>query len=343
MKKITTLLLFVIVFACSDVKENKTSNDETLSKVNSKLVTPPKSDGFFIRYRFKKGDIYNYKITTIASNSQELISDTVGNTLANQKVEYIVKLDVEDIDSSKIAKINVFIESIIVASEINGQEVNYDSKYIYGSQERVMFAQYEAIKKKRYTIALTNYGEILKIYNTNSIIKEILSIQQQTGPLTNQQRNELTSNFSNSILRALSEQIFRKFPTEKVSINYSWSESYNSQYALFQIENIASFQLVDLLTAENDSVAIFNAGLSINFVGEHSGSEQGLNFYFYDPVVSGNGAIKFSKTRGLILHSETSSSMEMETDIEGIDQNQSPIKAKRTDITKNINIVELIK
>ncbi len=343
MKKLIILLLFFLTVSCSDEKENKTTTKETSTKINSKLVTLPNADGFYLEYNFRKGENYQYKVTTFASNSQELVSDSVSNTLATQKVEYILKLDVENVDSSGLAKINIFVESIIVSGEINGQKFTYDSKYIYGSQERVMFAQYEAIKKKRFSAAITNNGEILKIYNINSIIKEILSIQQQTGNLSTQQRNELTRTYSNSVLRALCEQIFRKFPTEKVSINYSWSESYNSQFALFQIENIATFQLVDLQIAINDSVVIFNAGLSINFVGERSASEQGLNFYFYDPVVSGNGNIKFSKSKGMIVFSETSSSMEMETDIEGVDQNQSPIKAKRTDNTTNTNIVKLLK
>jgi len=342
MKKLTALLLLIIAFACSDVKENKTNINATSTKVNSNLVTTPKGDGFYLEYNFRKGENHKYKITTFSSNAQELVSDTVGNTLATQKVEYIVQLDVKNVDSSRIAKIDIFVESIIVSGEINGQEVNYDSKYIFGSQERIMFAQYEAIKKKKFTVDLTKHGEILKVYNTNSIIKEVFSIQQQAGNLSQEQKNELSSTITNSVLRALSEQIFRKFPFEKVSINYSWSESYNSQYALFQIENIVTFQLTDLTTSDNDSIAVFNAGLSINFVGEHTAIEQGMNFYFYDPVVSGSGTIRFSKSKGLVLYSETSTSMEMQTDIDGIDQNQSPIKAKRTDTSTNKNIIELL-
>ena len=343
MKKLIALLLFITLLACSDKTENKTTSEETSQKINSKLVTPPKVDGFLLRYNFKKGDIYKYKITTLSSSSQDLDSDTLISTRADQKVEYSIKLNVENVDSSKIAKINILVESIIVTGIINGEEINYDSKYIFSSQERVMFAQYEAIKKKRFTIDITGNGEILKIYNTNSIIAEILSIQQQTNKVSAQQRKELSENFSNSSLRPLTEQIFRKFPSEKVTINYSWSDSYYSQFALFQIENIATFQLTDIETLDNDSTIIFSAGLSINFVGEHTSSEQGMNFYFYDPVVSGSGTIKFSKSSGLVEYSNTSTNMEMETDIDGVDQNQKPFKAKRTDNTTNTNIVELVK
>jgi len=341
MKKIIALLLFITLFACSDKKDIKTPANEVSTEVSSKLVAPPKADGFLIRYNYKKGDIYKYKITTLSSSSQELVTDTVITTKANQRVEYRVKLVVDNVDSARTAKIIILIESILVNGVMNGQEVSYDSKYILGTRERAMFAQYEAIKKKKYTIDITANGQILKIYNTSAMVKELLSIQQQFSNVTSAQKQELQNNFSESALRPLSEQIFRKFPSEKVAVNYSWSDSYFSQFALFQIENIANFQLVDILTSNNDSTLIFNAGLSINFIGEHSSSEQGMNFYFYDPVVSGSGTIKFDKSKGLITYSETSTNMEMETDINGIDQNQSPFTAKRTDNTSNTNIVEL--
>lgn len=342
MKNLIVFLLFISLFACSDKKEIKTTSTDSSTEINSKLVAPPKADGFLVRYNFEKGDIYKYKITTLSSNSQELVTDSVINTKANQKVEYRVKLVVDNVDSSKNAKISVLVESISVSGVMNGEEISYDSKYILSTRERVMFAQYEAIKKKKYKIDITANGQILRIYNTKEMLNELLSIQKQLGNVTAEKKLELKNNFSESALRPLSEQIFRKFPSEKVAINYSWSDSYYSQFALFQIENIVNFQLVDIETIGNDSTLVFNTGLSINFVGEHRSSKQGMNFYFYDPIVSGIGTIKFDKSKGLITYSETSTNMEMETDIDGIDQNQSPFKAKRRDNTSNTNIVELI-
>ncbi|MCF6270224.1 MAG: DUF6263 family protein [Melioribacteraceae bacterium] len=343
MKNLIAFLLFISLLACSDKKEIKTTSEDTSTKISSKLIAPPKVDGFYINYNFNKGDIYKYKINTLSSTSQELVSDSVVTTKTELNVEYRVKLVVVNVDTNRIAKIDLLIESIIVNGLFNGQEISYDSKYIYSTQERMMFAQYEAIKKKKFRIDINSTGEILKVYNIDSIIAELLSIQQLTNSVSAQQKRELRNEFSTSSLRPLSEQIFRKFPSEKVAVNYSWSEKYYSEFALFKIENIANFQLSDVDTSNNDSVLVFNAGLSINFIGERNASEQGMDFYFYDPVVSGGGTIKFSKSKGLVVYSKTSTSMEMETDISGIDQNSLPIKAKRTDNTSNTNIVELLK
>lgn len=342
MKKLIAFFLFFTLFACSNKNDIKTTSEKTSTKVNSKLVAPPKADGFYINYNFSKGDIFKYKINTLSSSSQELVSDSLVTTKTELKVEYRVKLTVENVDTSQIAKIDILIESIIVSGLFNGQEISYNSKYIFGSQERMMFVQYEAIKKKKYTIDINSNGEILKIYNTEKIIAEFLLIQQKASSVSAQQRKELNDEFITSSLRPLSEQIFRIFPSEKVSVNYSWNEKYYSEFALFKIENIATFQLTDVDTSDSDSIIVINAGLSINFVGEHTASEQGMDFFFYDPVVSGGGIIKFNKSKGLIVYSETSTSMEMETDISGTDQDQTPIKAKRTDNTSNTNIVELV-
>lgn len=343
MRYVLSIILALLIFSCSDSKNSKNSSIDTTLTVSSNLIVAPKADSFLMQYQFTKGDKFNYKIETISSSSQELSSDSTISTDAYQNIEYKINLSVEKVDLNKIASINVLIESILINGVINGQPVTYDSKFIQSKQERMMFSQYEAIKKKHFTIDVAENGAILKIYGTNAIISELISIQEESGSINAAQKNEIKNKFSESALRPLSEQIFRKFPTEKVSTNFSWKENYYSQFALFQIENIVSFQINKIEAEKVDSIVFITAGLSINWVGENTATENGMNFYFYDPVVSGSGVIKFNKSKGLITHSETTTNMEMVTDINGIDENKVPFSAKRTDLTKNTNIIELIK
>ncbi len=340
MKSIVLLIFLVIFISCSDNKDKTNSTINDTSKVNSNLIVPPISDSFYMNYKFKKGDLLNYRITTISTSSQEILSDSVITTISRQNVVYNVKLKVAELDSAKNAKINVLVESIFVDGDINGQKMNYNSNLIQSSQERMIFGQYEAIKKKQFSVILSKHGEILNIYNIDAILNELLDIQQQKN-LTTAQKNEIRENLVVSVLKPLSEQIFRKFPSKKISKNYSWVDKYYSQFALFQIENIASFQIQDVQEKDNDSTIIIGAGLSINWIGDNKTSENGMNFYFYDPVVSGEGKINFDKNLGLITYSNTSTRMQMETDIDGVDETGKSFKAKRTDNTKNTNVVEL--
>jgi len=342
MRYIFALLMAFTLFSCSDNKNTDNSSKDSTNSVSSELVVPPLADSFYMNYKFKTGDKFSYKIKTISSSSQELQSDSTMKTNVNQTVEYTINLSVVNIDTNKLANINVFIESIVLDGIINGQPILYDSKYIQSSQERIMFAQYESIKNKSFSIDITENGEIVKIYNTDSIVNELILAQNQQNKVTNEQKIVLQNNFIQSSLKPLSEQIFKKFPSEKVLINYNWTEKYYSQFALFQIENIASFQIVDIISDQNDSLIVLSAGLTINWVGDHNASEQGMTFYFYDPIVSGTGIIRFNKFRGLVINSNTTTKMEMTTDINGFDENKFPFKAKRIDNTSNTNIVTLV-
>ena len=342
MRYILCFLLILSIFSCSD---NKTSNiklNDSTNLISDKLISSPKADGFYLKYKLKKGDKFDYQIKTTSSSTQELIADSTITTNVNQTVQYRIKLTVDKIDANNLATVTVFVESVILDGIINGQPISYDSKYIQSSQERVMFAQYEAIKNQRFSINVAVNGEITKIYNMNSIINELLLIQNQKNIASKEQKKELENNFVQSALRPLSEQLFRKFPFEEVSINYSWIEKYYSQFALFQIENIATYQLNEVVNNDKDSVVVISAGLTINWDGEHNANEQGMTFYFYDPVVSGSGIVKFNKSLGLVTNSNTTTNMEMVTDITGVDEKKHPFKSKRIDKTSNTNIVKLV-
>jgi len=339
---LSIIFLAILLFACSDKKENNSSSNIATLKIDSTLTKTPIADQFKLRYKFKKNDLYKYKITTLSTNSQELLTDTALVTTSKQRVEYNLELKVESVDSFNVSQIDIFIKSITVNGDVNGNNILYDSKYILSTKERMMFSQYEALKNQHFKISITNYGDILKVYSTNSILNELLAIQQQKN-ITKKQKAELNDNFITSALHPLAEQIFRKLPKDDISINYSWNEKYYSQFALFQIENIASFQIKEVNIENGDSVITISAGLSINYIGEHTANQQGMSFYFYDPVVSGGGTIKFNKSLGLVTVSKTSTNMEMVTDITGVDAQQKEFTAKRTDNTSNTNVVKLLK
>ncbi|PIQ10991.1 MAG: hypothetical protein COW71_01455 [Ignavibacteriales bacterium CG18_big_fil_WC_8_21_14_2_50_31_20] len=343
MRHILCFLLLLSFFACADNKTSDNTSIDSNKIVSDKLISSPKADGLYLKYKLKEGDKFDYQIKTVSSSTQELISDSTITTNVNQTVQYRINLSVDQIDVNNLATVTVFVESVILDGIINGQPILYDSKYIQSSQERVMFAQYESIKNKSFSINVTVNGEITKIYNMDSIINELLLIQNQKNNATKEQKIELENNFVQSALRPLSEQLFRKFPTEEVTLNYSWIEKYYSQFALFQIENIATYQVDEVTNSEQDSLVLISAGLSINWVGEHNANEQGMTFYFYDPVVSGKGTVKFNKTSGLVTNSNTTTNMEMVTDITGVDEKKAPFKAKRIDKTSNTNIVKFVK
>ena len=342
--KVTLLFLLLVLFtSCSQKENDSNSQVNTLPKVNESLTTSPNISDFTLKYRFNKNDKLSYKITTISESNQQIDADTVISTVTHQNVQYLVDLFVKEIDNKHNVIVDFTIKSISSEGTINGENILYDSKYIFSTQERMMFAQYEAVKNKTFTLKISESGEILDIFNIQDIIEELLSIQQQNEQITLEQKQTLIENFKDAAIRPLSQQLFRQFPSKPIAVKSNWQDKYYTKFAMFDIENIASYQVKKVNADENDSLVTISAGLSINWMGNHEATDQGVKYYFYDPVVSGSGIITFNKTKGIITHSETASSLEFVMDMEGYDSAQNLIKGKRTDLTVNKNIIELLK
>lgn len=343
MKIFYILILSLLFFSCTQNKESNTKTSAYDNSLSSDLLVTPKGDRIKLRYKFKKGDKLKYSITTFSENSQQIEADTTISTNTEQEINYDVLLIVKEIDDDHNISIDWKINSIISDGNINGEKIVYDSKYIFSTQERIMFAQFEAIKGKTFTLKITERGEILDIFNIESMLDELIEIQQKKNKITNEIRVKLGENFKDVALRPISEQIFRQFPDEPVGINSIWDKRFNTKYAMFDIENIASFEIKGIEESGIDTIVTISAGLSINWLGSHEATDQGIEYYFYDPIVSGSGLIKFNKTNGLILHSETITKMQQEMEMEGLDASQQVVKGKRSDNTSNKNIIKLIK
>ena len=67
-----------------------------------------------------------------------------------------------------------------------------------------------------------------------------------------------------------------------------------------------------------------------------------MNFLFDDPKISGGGTILFNIDKGLIIRSETSTTVEMGVQVDGKDAAQKMRHTLRKDLSKNKNIVELL-
>ena len=148
MKKLILFLMLALLVSCSQKeKKQSSSNMGKTKQIDGQLTTAPKADSFILKYKFKKNEKLQYRITTISKNNQLIEGDTVISTATQQNVKYLVSLLVKEIDSKNDAVINFTIKSIISDGTVNGEKISYDSKYIFSTQERKIFAQYEAVKK----------------------------------------------------------------------------------------------------------------------------------------------------------------------------------------------------
>lgn len=342
MKYLSIILLAILVISCSDdKKETKKSvpiENQNSGTTDTKSVEPAK----LISYKFNKGDVLNYKLTTDITNIQHIEADSTITTEMIQVTDYSIQLDVENVSSNNVADIAVTIYEIKADAKANGQDIKYDSKFLYSSRERQMFMDYEALKNNTYKVRVSQYGDVLDITEVDAIINEMFKIQQLERKPSREQRERFKQEFIVSGIVPLTEQIFRSTSDKPIAVNASWEQRYPSVIGGFQIENIATFRVLEYQPVKTDTLAKINASLSIQWTGQNNVSEEGVTYNFSDPNISGHGMVFFNVTKGYVDNSETTMMMEMDMTMESTDANQKVVKARKRDRIVNKSKLELI-
>ena len=335
-KSVLILLSALIIFSCSEDK-----NKEGLSKTPEKKLD--KGPVKLINYSFEKGEQIDYKLNTKVTSSQTIESDTSFTSSSTQDVTYTFGLEILKVDDNNIADIEITVNKILASAEIDGDKVEYDSKYIYSSRERMVFADYESIKGKTFSVRITATGEVLEIYDVSEIVDELISIKSKGQKITSVQRKQFEESFKEQGLTPLVQQLFKTLTNEKVGVESQWSHKYPSTLGSFQIENIATFQVKEFYTANNDSLARLNAHLAVRWFGQNQVQEQGVNYTFSDPNISGFGTIDFNLTEGWVDKSESTVRMEMDVTMDSFDANKKPVRAVKKDFIESKNILTRLK
>jgi hypothetical protein len=335
-KFVSLLLLALLIISCSEEKKD----EESAKLPEAKSEQGPVK---LINYIFEKGKTIEYKLNTNVSSSQSIESDTSITTSSKQNVIYTVVLEVLNVDDNNIADLSVNINKIVATAEIDGDKVEYDSKYIYSSRERLIYADYEAIKGKSFKVRVSAIGEVLNIYGASKIVNEMISIQGQGQKITSEQRKQFEQGFIDQGLTPMVQQLFKTLTYDKVRVESQWNHKYPSMLGSFQIENIATFQVKEFYAENNDSLAKLNAHLAVRWFGQNQVQEQGINYTFSDPNISGFGTIDFNLSEGWVDKSESTVRMEMEMTMDSFDANQKPVRAIKKDFVESKNKLTRIK
>lgn len=336
------LLLLVLVSAvlmsCSNTE------DEEKTKTSEKVVLETKKPAgptINLRYKFKKGDKFTYRLQTISNNSEEIVADTAFTNKITQTASYTFNFKVLDVDEYNIAKLEARIKSITAETTANDQSMKYDSKMIYSSREKVQFVDYEAVKNVPFKIDVNELGRVVKVHGINKIMNNILAIQNVPDTLSKNTREKMRDNISNGTLMPLSQQIFKVVSEKEVGIDSVWQLNYKTPLAVFTVENTAIFK-IENITFDKDTTASIKSNLVINVQGNNVLNEQGFTYTFAKPNLTANGSVTFNNTIGLVEISESVTNLEMTMFVEGLDSKNQRVKSTKRDITNNTNIVELL-
>ncbi len=338
-KILIVLLTLLLLISCGKNEETK---KEIVAK-EDKVVEPVKEKGPVVqlRYRFKKGDKFSYKLQTKAISSEEISADTTIANEITQNATYRFNFLVKSIDEKNTANIEVRISSIVAETIFNEQSMKYDSKFIYSTRERAQFVDYESVKKVPFRISVNEIGQVVKVDNVNRIMRNILEIQKVPDTLSAKTKEKMKDNIANGSLMPLTQQIFKVVAEDEVGVDSTWQLKYDTPLGVFNVENTAVFRVTNL-NFEQDTTAAITSNLFISVSGNNVVNKQGVRYTFSQPNLQAEGKLNYNYSRGLVEKSESNTKLEMAMFMEGVDANGNPINSTKRDMSNNTNIVTLL-
>lgn len=337
-KSIITILFIAIIAGCgkSEEKKENTQNQESYEPIALK------ENNLTLRYNLEKGDKFKYKLTTITSSDETIEADSTIKSKLIQTLTYNVELEVLELDEDKMAEIGVNISTVNLDANINGQKITFDSKAEIPQEEKQKFMEYVILSNSPYRARVSQRGEVVEISRLDKMIDKLNTLQQNPQKLTAEQRSQFSKNLSESVIRPLTQLLFRELPEKAVAKDSTWDRKYPAQVSVFNIENRAEFKVENFVNLNGDKGALISANLTAKWSGNKTGEEEGVKYAFEDPVISGNGKIIFNIDKGLLVKAETLTNIEMSVEVKAKDSMQKMKTTKRSEKSSNKNIVELL-
>lgn len=337
MKKLLVLFLLVFIAACGSKEGSNSGSDST--NVADKF-TETIDEPVVLKYNYKVGQKFAYRLTTISESKQKIEADTTITTDVDQTVKYEIGLTVNKVDTTGNSELSVVVNAVSLKSSLNGDITQYDSKVSPNLGVDNSIIDYRVLLNKPFVIELSKTGEVTNITNVTKILDAFILHQFPGQPINPEQKKEIEARMNNGIIMPITQQLFKVLPNKEVNKDSVWTRNYVSPFAVFQTDNTVTFKVVGF-NKDETSVKIDMNLVSIP-TGNTDATENGVNYKFEKPKVSGTGSIDFNYEKSMINKSSTETNISIKMSMEGKTADNKTSIVKRNDSTKNINIVEIL-
>ena len=343
MKKLLVVLLIALLFGCSkDEKKETVATDAKYKDVLGKLESYDDDVADLnLLYKFKKGDKFSFKLTTISSTNAVIEADSTIKADSKETTYYTFDFEVLNKKGAEY-DLNVNIKAIAINAEMNGQKFDFDSKKQYTPEEKQQFLQYTVLIDHPYKIVMDQSGEIKDVTGLEKMVDEMLAVQAKGQKVPPEQRLGLIENFEQGAIKPMTQLVFRKLPVHQINKDSVWTDEYPGSIGVFQLKNKVNFKLEDFVKNGDNKAAVISAKLSVSWEGKNKGTQDGIDFEYKNPVISGDGIILFDVDRGIVKKSDTGTGLELSVSMQAKDSTGKIKKTTRTEKTMNRNIVELL-
>lgn len=343
------LITFIfIVVSCSD-KNNESDKALTDEEKYSFDSTSLKTEGidntgqpFKIEYKFKKGEKFVYRLTTISENTQSIEMDTTISNKMNQKVIYLLDLDIKDVDDEGTIEADAKITSLKLEAFANGKQFDFEAGKENDSTKLQQFAEFQAMYNNPFTVRFDKKGEILEVYKVDKISNRFLEIRDALDSVSTEDKNMIKQELINAVLNPLITQIIRRTPDKEVYTDSTWQMSQKPlALMVFQINYVNLYKIQSVEKIDNNRVAIIDADIDFSYTGNPVLKQQNITYNFQKPISTADGKIYFNVDKGFQIKSLTKTRLEISYNYEA-NTPKGKQRIKQSESVANTNILELL-
>jgi len=345
MKKLLFLLLmFGLVYTgCGKKSNNNNMKNSSVkaadtSSIKGSPVENP-NQKFDLRYKFKKGVSYKYRMASFSKSDQSIVADSSYYIMEKQSTIYLMEVSLKSIEKDSSLNMVCKITSINFIEELNGKYYKYQSGVTKDSVDLARFAEYAALIDNPFDVTIGENGGIVNITNIDKIMNKFLILKKLDKQFSLMQKIRLRQNIIAGSLKPLAQNIFREMTPNTIAKDSSWSSHQPPvPFLIFTLDNTNTYKINKLEKYNNDLVASINAGLITEVKGNTTYKQGQTVFKFKKPQTSAKGNIYFNISKGCIQKSniETRANIFYTKEVPG-----KPAGSDTENITSS-NVVELM-
>ena len=175
MKKIVlpffTLLLLFTFISCDSNSENKEKKEEAGENIEAlgtqdlpvaNLSESEKNSEYNFYYKFKQGETFKYRVSTVTESLRDIVSDTSFTNNFNQNISKTLEFNTLNIFGDTLAELSCVLTSASIDADVNGEKISYKSGTVQDSTELKKFYEFESLLNNPFKIKVTKKAAISK-------------------------------------------------------------------------------------------------------------------------------------------------------------------------------------